>query len=324
MKPSTARYDVKADKREFASLVAAYATVFISALALTFLTFRVAHLLGRYRTGVDPLSYVEMHVYIVLIEVVLWLVMARAAIRFKAYAWRIRHSQDGSALNLIATAILLSFIYAILFDAAATFKPLFLGSAYLPAVITTTNLLPLAMFLLLSALLFVGSRRLSRLVPSDTIFGRRHQRATILSLALFALLVIPYGEYFYQAAPMLTDDDGLNHFILPPAVLIAVYLAPFIAIWLLGLLSCLNLAKYAHQVAGKIYKPTFRNLYAGILISYISTYLIQLFYLSNAPSSRFGFGLLLAAGLLVMLIIGYSLIYRGANQLYMLERGPSR
>jgi len=320
---SAAKYEVRADKRELAAMASGYAAVFVAALAIMFITFRAARIIGNHQPSIDAFSYVEAHLFILLVEIILWTIMVRAAIRFKSYTWRIRTSQDGSALNLIADAMLLSFAYAVLFDAASTVKTLFMGTPYLQAVTAVTNLLPLGVFLLLSVLLFTGSFRLSRLVPANPAFMHRHQRLIALGLALFVLLVIPYSEYFYHVAPGILDDDGLQRFILPQPALIAVYLMPFIAVWLLGLLSCLNLAKYAHLVPGKIYKPKFRNLYLGILISYISTFLIQIFYVSNLPSNRFGLGLIFIISLIVMIIIGYSLMYRGANQLYMLEKSPT-
>ena len=323
MEPSAVRYEVKADKCEFTFLVVAYAVIFVSALAFIFMIFRDAQLIERNRSGIDAFSYAETHTYILLIEIVLWTIMAKAAIRFKAYAWRIRRSADGSALNLIANAMLLSFAYAILFDMASTFKTLFMNTPVLQAVTTITNLLPLGVFLALSSLLFAGSSQLARLMVDGSVSRQRHQRFRALCLALFVLVVFPYGEYFHRVAPVILDDDGLHHFVLSPATLVAVYLAPFIVIWLLGVLSCLNLMWYARHVPGKIYKPTFRNLYIGILTSYVSTYLIQIFYISNVSSNRFGFGLLFLISLIALLIIGYGLMYRGANQLYMLERGPS-
>jgi hypothetical protein len=132
--------------------------------------------------------------------------------------------------------------------------------------------------------------------------------------------VFPYGEYFYRVAPKLVDDDGLRHFALLPSTLVAVYLVPFAVVWLLGLLACLHLAKYAFLVPGKIYKPIFYNLYVGILVSYVSTYLIQLFYVSNLHSNRFGVGLVIIVGLIALLIAGYGVIYRGASQLYLVEQ----
>lgn len=319
----TATYNVRADRNELAALLSGYASVFVAALAVILTTFRAAYIIAHQQPSINAFSYAETHTYILLVEVVMWMIMVRAAIRFKSYARRIMLSKDGSGLNLIADAMLLSFVYAVLFDIASSVKTLFMGTTYIQTVTTVTNLLPLAVFLLVSVLLFAGSLRLSRLVHGKPAFINHYQRLAALSLALFTVLIVPYGEYFYQVAPSILDDDGLRHFTLPHTTLIAVYLLPFIMVWLLGLLSCLKLVKYAHLVSGKIYKPKFRNLYLGILISYFSTFLIQIFYVSNLPSNRFGVGLIIIISLIVLIIIGYSLMYRGANQLYMLEKCPT-
>lgn len=324
MKRSAARYEIKAGRWEYAARVVAYAAVFGAAAIFVFMIFRAGHLIERYQPAIDPFSYAETHLYVLLVEVALWMIIAKAAIRFKAYAWRIRGSSDGAALNLMANAMLLSFGSAILFDMASTFKTMFMGTALLPNVTTVTNLLPLAVFLLLSVLLYAGSVRLVRLVPSAKGLGQRYRRLVACSLGLFVLLIIPFGGYFYHVAPLIIDDDGLRHFVLPANVLVGIYLVPFIAIWLLGVLSCVNLATYALRVQGKIYRRYFFTLSTGILIAYISSYLIQIFYVSNLPSNQFGFGLVFILSLIVMLIVGYGLMYRGANQLYMLERGPSK
>ncbi len=304
----------------FVAPIAAYVAVFLAAFLFFFMIFRDAHLIALYQPGVDASSYIEAHTYIVLVEIALWLIMARAALRFMSYTRKIVYSPDGAALHYIALAMLLSFVYAIVFDMASTFKTLFMRSAYLGLITTITNLLPLIVFLLLSMLLFIGSFKLKRLVPDNPAQARRNRRVIVLSLAIFLLLVFPYAEYFYRMAPALLDDDGLRHFTLLPGILIAVYLLPFAAIWLLGLLSSLNLAQYARRIGGKIYRPAFRSLYIGILTAYISTYLIQIFYVSNVPSNQFGFGLMFIITLIFLLMAGYALMYRGADQLYKLEQ----
>ena len=315
-----AAYWVRTAGWETVILGSLYAAIFLSALAFLFMIFRAAYLISLYQPHINAAAYAEAHAYILLIEIVLWTVIAKAAVRFKAYTRKIRGSADGVALDFMANAMLLSFAYAILFDVASTFKTLFMRSPYLPFVTTVTTLLPLAIFLVLTGLLFVGTLKLKRLLPDTEIQIRRNRYVVAISLTLFALAVIPFGEYFYHLVQVMLDDDGLHHFTLSPGSLLVVYLLPFAVIWLLGLLSCLNLAQYANRVRGKLYRPMFRNLNAGILAAYISTYLIQIWYISNLPSNRFGFGLVSLFVLILLLVVGYGLMYLGANQLYLLEQ----
>ena len=318
MPPKRMQYQVKAHGWELKALAAAYTVIFIAAVSFIFMIFRDMHLIVRYKPTINAPLYAETHTYIVLIESVLLLVIARAAIRFKAYTLRIRSSRDGAALAYIANAMLLSLPYAILFDIASTVKTLFMRTSLLGAVTTVTNLVPLAMFLCLSTMLCIGTIKLRRLLPPGKDDGARW--AIAAGLGGFLAAVVLYACYFYHMAPSLLDDDGLHHFALSAPVLAGAYLLPFAIIWLLGMLSCVNLAHYASRVPGKIYRPMFQNLCCGILISYISTYLVQIFYVSNISSNQFGIGLGIVVALVTFVTVGYGLMYRGAAQLYTLER----
>ena len=313
-------YQIKVTGWELAALTAANVTVFIVAGLFIGAIFRAAHLISLYQPSVDAWSYAEAHLYIVLVEIGLWLLIARAAVRFKAYTRRIQHSRDGAALGFIADAMLLSLVYTMLFNMASTIKTLFMRSPYLDLATGIANLLPLAVFAFLSILLFIGSSRLKHLA-SDVSQGLnyRGKKLIILSVVGFALLVLPYGIYFSWVAPSLRDDDGLHHFVMSRGMLCVTYLIPFAVTWLLGLLSCLNLARYADSVKGKLYKPMFHKLYLGILVAYLASYLVQIWYASNVEANRFGFGLLSLIGLILMLAAGYLLMYQGASRLYLLE-----
>ena len=320
MESRAANYGARTVGWELAALATANSVIILAAAAFLYMIFRDASLIDRYSPGINTALYAETHTYIVLIEIVLWALMAKAAVRFKAYSRKIQHSPDGAALNHIADAMLLSLAYAILFDMASTFKTLFIQRPQLGLVTTITNLLPLAVFVTLSVLLFAGAHQLRRLVPDTIAQRQRRFRLVSLGLALYSLVIVPYVAYFYRMAPTLLDDDGLHHFALPPQSLLAVYIVPFSTAWLIGLLSCIDLAGYAGRVQGKLYRPGFRSLYHGILISYVSTYLVQIFYVSNVSSNRFGVGLVILVSFIALLIAGYGLMYRGANRLYILER----
>lgn len=320
METRAVRYGTKTVGWEIAALILAYTAIFIAAALFILMIYRASQLIGANMPGINPKLYTETHTYIVLIEVILWSIMARAAVRFKAYAREISHSKDGEALNYIANAILISVAYAILFDMASTFKTLFMTTPNLHVVTTVTNLLPLTLFVYLTVLLFIGTIKLKRVLPEGTGSKKRNYSIILIALAIFLLVVIPYGIHFYHFSSVMLDDDGLHHFVLSPGTLTFVYLLPFSFVWLLGLLSCVNLAEYSRRIRGEIYRPMFRNLYRGILIAYVSTYFIQIWYVSNLSSNRFGAGMYILLVLIALLIAGFVLLYRGANQLYRLER----
>jgi hypothetical protein len=73
-------------------------------------------------------------------------------------------------------------------------------------------------------------------------------------------------------------------------------------------------------VAGKIYRPLFRDVYRGLILSLTGTYLAQIFYVSNLSSNYFGLGLAVALAMLSVIIYGCFLIYRGTEALCLLEK----
>ncbi len=316
----TVRYESKSVGWEIAALITSFFIIATASILFILLVFRAAQLIGMSNSGIDPNLYRVTHTYIVLIEILLWSIMAKAAVRFKAYAREIMPSKDGIALNYIATAMLLSILYAILFDMASTFKTLFINSPLLHFVTTISNYIPLALFLVLSIFLYIGTVKLKEVLPDETTTKQHFMLSIAVSIVIYIAAVIPYARYFYHVAPIMLDDDGLRHFILSPGILTITYIVPFSIIWLLGILSCINLADYANRVRGKIYRPMFKNLYLGILIAYVSSFFIQIWYVSNLSSNKFGVGMYSLIVLILLLIAGFGLMYRGANRLYRLEK----
>jgi hypothetical protein len=303
---------------ETRALVGSYAAIFLISAAFIYIMYTASWIISESSQTIDSTSYFQTHLATFIVEIVLWVVIARAAIRLKSYTRLVISSKDGQALDYIANAFLLSLAYAIFFGMASTIKTLFWHTPYLNMVTTITNLLPVAIVLLGTVLLFIGSVKLARMLPVP----QQHLGSWKRTAPLIAFLIAAgfFAWYLYRSAPSLLDDDGLQHFALSPILLLFTYIIPYIAVWLFGLLACLNIAHYANHVKGIVYRPLFRNLYKGLMISFIGTYLAQAFYLSNLPSNRIGIGLLIIIGVLLLLIYGCLLVYRGTSQLSLIEK----
>jgi hypothetical protein len=299
---------------KFASSTYVYAAIASVFLAFILIMFRAASLIHKFNSRIDTHLYLITHLLTLACEVVLWYVVARSAIRFKSYALSVIESRDGRALNYIANAVALGLLYAILFGMASTVKTVFWQSPHLKLVTTCTNLLPVAVILAASVYLFAGTRALMWLLPNHKKGARVWQY-----ISLLFIFVVGYAMYFYHVAAHLLDDDGLHHFGLSPGTLLLTYVLPYAMAWLLGLLSCLNLSRYAKQVRGTIYKSLFRNLYLGITTSFVGMYLVQIFYVSNLYSNKFSPGLFFIIAVIALLIRGSLQIYSGVNKLYMIE-----
>jgi hypothetical protein len=295
-----------------------YGGISLFALVLVYLIYRATLLIDHAAAGINAKSYFVTHVLTVFFEVVLWVLIARVAVRFKLYARAVMGGDDGRALNYGANALLLSLPYAMLFGMASTVKTLFMHSSSLSMVTTITNLVPLVVILVATALLFVGTLKLRHTLPMK--YQSLPPVVLIKFLVAYVVVVGGFTAYFYNSAPKLLDDDGLHHFTWSASALLFLYALPYAVVWLLGLLASLNLARYSSRVPGKIYKPLFRGLYRGLVTSFAGTYLVQVFYVTNFTSNSLSVGLLMLITILALLIYGCIMIYRGTNQLYLLEK----
>jgi hypothetical protein len=257
------------------------------------------------------------HVSLILPEVIVWVIAARGAIRLKRYARSVIDSADGKAFDYIANALLLLVLYSIVISIASTIKLLFVHTADSRAAAAITSHLPVLFVLASSIYLFIGSYKLNQIAShgSDNL----RSRMVLVSLTIFLVLVTMYIRYFYSVAGGVVDDDGLSHFGLSASTLLFTYVLPHIIVWLLGLLACMNLARYAVRVQGSIYKFLLRDLFRGTLIVYACTYIVQVLYVTNISTKQLNPKMLLVFGVIMALIIGYLLIYRGTRKLERME-----
>jgi hypothetical protein len=221
------------------ALVGSYVVIVLVSAAFIYMMYQASQIISRSNPRIDAGLYFETHLSTFIAEIVLWIIIARAAIHLKAYTRVIKSSPDGQALNIIANAFLISLLYAMLFGMASTTKTLFWHTPYLDTATTVSNLLPLAVVLLFAILLFIGSVKLISIVnvKRQLTQGRKH----ITIVAAYAVIASLYACYLYREASHIVDDDGLRHFALAPSVLLFVYITPYLTVWLLGLLSCLNI-----------------------------------------------------------------------------------
>ena len=307
---------LSSNKLNLASLTCSiYALIALSAIVYAYLTYRADLVINH---GHDTLvTFFTTHLIILLPEVIIWTIAARGALRLKSYATSVISSPDGIAFNYIANALLLLVQYSIIISMATTVKILFIHTSHLKEMTIFTSHLPLLFVLASSICLFIGSYKLNRLASN----GSDNLRSTVVlaSLIFLLVLIIAYIRYFYNEAQFITDDDGLSHFALSDGVLLFTYVLPHAITWLLGVLACLNLVQYAHNVDGRIYKVLLRDLYRGILIVFACTYIVQILYVSNISTKQFNPALLLIFGVMIILTLGYLLIYRGVRQLQRLE-----
>ena len=149
---------VRESKRwELNASVYVYPAIILFGGLFVYILYRAATIIRVSNSQINPRFYFETHFITIILEIVLWVIIARAAMRLKSYVLMVIDSSDGQALDYIANALLMSLLYAISFGMASTVKTLFWHTPYLRSVTTVTNFFPLIIILFSSILLLVGS-----------------------------------------------------------------------------------------------------------------------------------------------------------------------
>jgi hypothetical protein len=139
-------------------------------------------------------------------------------------------------------------------------------------------------------------------------------------MSLFVVASAIFIWHFINTADELAPQNGIPHFVSSIKVLIPTYVIPLVLMWAIGFAACINVANYSFFTKGAIYKNLFKNLYKGITLVYIGTFLTQLLILSNLNLNKFSFYLVLVYGLLILGVAGFLMIYKGSQSLNKLEK----
>jgi hypothetical protein len=284
----------------------------VAALALAFVTLTYVTRDSGHNNSESWL----LRISITFPELIIWAVATISAVRFKQYAYSIKNGEDGRALNLIANSFLLLVLYVILLSSGNAVSRLFINSPSLKTAVTISNYLPLAVVLLSSVSIYMGSVRLNKIAQARPWQPKK----LIVPIIALVLLLLIYAWQFYEAVPKMHVTDGLPRFTQSAGVLLITYVLPHILLWVLGLIACLNIARYALGAQGVIYRTLFRNLYRGLVLVYVCIFTAQLIIISPINLEKFSLWLAIAYLVLLLAIFGFGLIYKGAQQLEGIEK----
>lgn len=249
-------------------------------------------------------------------EIIIWTIASVAAFRFKRYALSITDHEDGKALNYVANALLLLTLYVVLFPVASTIVGYFAGGPYMRLAVGLRNHLPILIVLASSVYLLRGSINLVK-ITGQLIWSRRRLMIAVLSALTFFIL---FALVFYQSQPHKESADGIPQFVLPIEALVLTYILPHVALWFIGVMACLNIARYASSAPGIIYRSLFNDLYRGILVTFIAIFMAQFLLITSTGGPRRALSLTIVYAILLIAVAGFLLILRGAQQLDKLEK----
>jgi hypothetical protein len=253
---------------------------------------------------------------IALVQLGIWFVAMLGASGLMRYAKKIAHAKDGEGFLDIARSLMWLIGYIVLLPLSSSLTELSAHKSFEHALIVAHNHVPLIAMVIAAAYLYRGSRRLLLLAPTASGTFRKWR---IMALCAFFGIAVVFTWDFYLTMPAVLHQRELPRFALPLPALLCTYVLPHLLTWLLGVLAILNLWQYSTRVDGNIYRHLFRNLYQGILLVFICTFIAQLLTASTVTLSQFNAGVAVIYGVLVLGIVGYLLIYQGIKQLIKLE-----
>ncbi len=211
---------------------------------------------------------------IIIPLLLIWLVAAYGALRFRHYSDLIAGEPDGKALRLISIGLGILVAYLISSTFIPAILPHFLKSRWLDALIVAKSHVPLVLGFMAFALIHRGSARLLRVIGVKGWSGRR----TIFLLLPYCLFAGIFTWVFFHDPNLqvAANDRLLPSFVTSSNILIFSYVIPSLVMWFCGCLAALNISAYAKNVRGPIYRTSLLNFVTGIIAVVIFTIVLQL------------------------------------------------
>jgi hypothetical protein len=264
----------------------------------------------RYHLGATDVRLIDLTVIILLAAI--WGVGFYGYARLRNYAQMVKKQKDGKHIAAISWGVLFLVLWLpISEDVSAVLS--FMTTHYphwLGAVTIINNylnlLIPFAGFIFIS----LGARRLRGLVKQDVTHY-------LLNLAM---LVIAYAGIIYAHLVASTADRTIVYHLSLWLILLTI-VAPYLYMWLIGVVAAYDIYHYQRGVKGIIYKQSW-NLLASGCGWLIATSIIFQFFAAIFPHlnklSIYGL-LVIVYSLLLVLSFGFILIASGAAKLQRIE-----
>lgn len=299
-------------------------TVF-SYILLTLIYLALVWFLPPNRSSLDKYNISELEgkllgLTFVLPLVGVWFSALYGYLRFRAYALLIRTSPEGPSFKYLADGLM---ILAFGLPFSSIISSLFnYYSARNPQWLATTTILrnysDIVIYFSAFAILYIGARNLYKSLrvkqQKDEYFLKYNIFITITVSTVFAWLLI--------ANPINAGAGSSDSiYYLPNWLVIFTIAIPYLFSWYFGSMASYWLLKYQKRVTGKMYKQPFNNLAKGIAVIVFDAMLIRFIASLSPRLERLNLTpLLLIIYVLVLLyILGYGLVARGAKGLKKIE-----
>lgn len=268
----------------------------------------------RYDITESQVRFINLTVVTPLIFI--WFTALYGFLKLKSYARSVANAREGRAFHYLMLGLMV-LTFSLPINAIASSLVRYSTLQYPDLLVLTTilrNYLTVVLSIAAFWLLVVGGRALvntvSKLKLPDIPKGFT-AGITILT-AVYAWLI--------TSKPLNQGEEERAYF-LPGWLMIFTIVVPYVLAWKAGFLTTYYLYKYHEHVKGVIYKSAFRDLAMGICFVVVIAILVQLITTSSAQLNRLNLTpiLLIIYGLLIMYIVGFGLVARGAKKLKRLE-----
>lgn len=232
--------------------------------------------------------------------------------KIKRYADSIGDHKDGTGFSLIAQGLMwLAISMAFRSALTSSFERIVTEYPRLESFASIVENYTYVLFALVTFILISnGARELAGIVKLRNTVERQHLWIVITSViaSLFTYLV-------------MVRPTGSNTYGLPDLAIILTIIIPLVYAWYRGFLAAYHLLIYRRRVRGAIYKKGLAILVAGLVLTVISSILIQFILAINATLTSLDITPLLTIVYALVLVIGssFALIVIGANKLQKIE-----
>lgn len=252
----------------------------------------------------------------------IWVTALVNVVWFRRYTTLVKGSTEESAFNKITKGLWMLFLVIVV--------PAFVTAIvnYFPSDISIQksavilrNYLTIAFYLVGFWYFWQASKNLLQNVhtASNQVNGK-YQNIGVVAIATLAVI------YTWAVLSNPFRTSSADHLVkatyyLPDMLIVFTVVIPYVLVWILGVLTVLNVLSYAKLVPGLIYRQTFSYLARGLALTIILLIGLQFLSQANAILGHAALSIILVIIYILFFAIaaGHVLIARGARKLAAIE-----
>jgi hypothetical protein len=299
-----------------------YLFLFLGLFAIyAFLSFMTPASEATARYGLTYAQLNLVRISYLVPNLLIWLLAGMAVVRLHKYTKLVKGSPESKSFDQIAEGLLLLFLALIIPPFLSLLTAYDPGDQVIQKLVTIfRNYITIILYITSFWQLRQGSRALNQTIGLTTAAYDGARKAVY---GLVAILGTAYIYTIYQNQFRTESADPLirSTYFLPDWLILASIIAPYIMIWLLGLLAIVNFREFSKTVTGVVYKKAFNNTANGLIA--IISLSVSLQFLSQLAGffGRARLSVILGIIYIILLVmaIGYFFIARGVRALTAIE-----